>query len=349
MPEILVADIKSERKKKKMQSDFSSFLLENFEETLRKGEQVILFQNRRGFAPFLICEDCGAVPECNNCDVSLTYHKYRQQLVCHYCSSAHALPKECTKCGSNRLMFRGFGTEKIEDELQIMYPDVRIARMDLDTTRSKSAYSSLISRFEANDIQVLIGTQMVTKGLDFENVGLVGILDADSMLNFPDFRASERAFQLMVQVAGRAGRKKNRGKVIIQTLNPEHPIIHKVMAYQYEEMAKEELNDRKKFLYPPYYRLIKITLKHKDKTTLHQGATELAGELRKILGEKRIIGPDFPLVSRIRNYYVQDILLKMERTLSATKVKQALLDTIKHFSIYSRYKSCRINIDVDAY
>ncbi len=349
MPEILVADIQSETKKKKMKSEFSSFLLENFEETLHNGEQVILFQNRRGFAPFLICEDCGSVPRCNNCDVSLTYHKYRQQLVCHYCSAAQSLPKQCASCGSNRLIFKGFGTEKIEEELQLIYPDIKIARMDLDTTRSKNAYADIISRFENKEVQVLIGTQMVTKGLDFENVGLVGILDADSMLNFPDFRASERAFQLMLQVAGRAGRKKKRGKVIIQTLNPYHDIIQKVINYQYEEMAMAELQDRRNFQYPPYYRLIKITLKHKEAEVLHNGAKELAAELRNVLGKNRIIGPDFPLISRIRNYYVKDILIKMERTLSAPKVKQVLQDAIKQFSIYSRYKSCRINIDVDPY
>tara|TARA_Y100000589_G_scaffold331027_1_gene382739 strand:+ start:59610 stop:62099 length:2490 start_codon:yes stop_codon:yes gene_type:complete len=349
MPEILVADIKSEIKKKKMKSEFSSFLLQQFEETINNGEQVILFQNRRGFAPFLICEDCGYVPQCNNCDVSLTYHKYRQQLVCHYCSASHPLPQQCANCGSNRMIFKGFGTEKLEDELQIMYPDIRIARMDLDTTKTKTAYAKIIQQFEENAVQVLVGTQMVTKGLDFENVGLVGIMDADSMLNFPDFRASERAFQLMVQVAGRAGRKHKRGKVVIQTLNPYHDIIQKVMYYKYEEMAAFELSERKSFLYPPYYRLIKITLKHKEKEMLNEGAIELAKDLRKVLGEKRIVGPDFPLISRVRNYYVKDIMIKMERTASAPKVKAIISDVINRFAIYSRYKSCRVVIDVDPY
>jgi primosomal protein N' (replication factor Y) len=347
MPEILIADIKSETKKKKMKSEFSSFLLQHFEETINNGEQVILFQNRRGFAPFLICEDCGYVPHCNNCDVSLTYHKYRQQLVCHYCAASHPLPQLCASCGSNRMIFKGFGTEKIEDDLQLMYPDLRIARMDLDTTRTKSAYAKIIQQFEEKAVQVLIGTQMVTKGLDFENVGLVGILDADSMLNFPDFRASERAFQLMVQVAGRAGRKHKRGKVVIQTLNPYHDIIQKVMYYKYEEMAAYELSERKSFLYPPYYRLIKITLKHKEQEILNEGSIELANDLKSVLGENRVIGPDFPLISRIRNYYVKDILIKMERTISAPKVKEKITEIINRFNIYSRYKSCRVVIDVD--
>tara|TARA_B100001939_G_C16912947_1_gene605495 strand:- start:838 stop:1581 length:744 start_codon:yes stop_codon:yes gene_type:complete len=247
------------------------------------------------------------------------------------------------------MIFKGFGTEKLEDELQIMYPDIRIARMDLDTTKTKTAYAKIIQQFEENAVQVLVGTQMVTKGLDFENVGLVGIMDADSMLNFPDFRASERAFQLMVQVAGRAGRKHKRGKVVIQTLNPYHDIIQKVMYYKYEEMAAFELSERKSFLYPPYYRLIKITLKHKEKEMLNEGAIELAKDLRKVLGEKRIVGPDFPLISRVRNYYVKDIMIKMERTASAPKVKAIISDVINRFAIYSRYKSCRVVIDVDPY
>ncbi len=346
MPEILIADVKEAQKKKQMKSHFSPLLLDTISLALAKKEQVILFQNRRGFAPQLECNMCAWVPQCVNCDVSLTYHKATNQLRCHYCGYAIKPPSKCAACGDTDLRMKGFGTEKIEEELQIFYPKSKIARMDLDTTRSKFAHQHIIQDFEERNVDILVGTQMVTKGLDFDNVSMVGILNADSMLNFPDFRSFERSYQLMAQVSGRAGRKNKRGTVIIQTHNPAHGIILEVMENDYLSMYTNQLLDRKTFNYPPFYRLIEITVIHKEINLVNDGAKQLADTLRKHFG-KRVLGPEFPIVSRMRNLYHKTILLKIERESSVIQAKKILNDELNKFKIIPSYKSVRIRIDVD--
>ena len=264
LPQIHLVDLKEKQRKREMTGHFSDTLLKHIQEALDLKEQVILFQNRRGFSPIVECKTCGVSPQCPNCDVSLTFHKYKQELKCHYCNYQRAMPNSCGACGSNTLSTKGFGTEQIELELKELFPDYTIGRMDLDTTRGKYGYQKIIGAFEAREIDILVGTQMLSKGLDFDNVSLVGILNADMMLNFPDFRAHERAFQLMVQVSGRSGRSKKQGKVLIQTYNPYHQILQQVSSTDYAAMYKEQLEDRWQYHYPPYYRLVKITLKHKD-------------------------------------------------------------------------------------
>jgi primosomal protein N' (replication factor Y) len=346
MPEILCADIKEATRKKKMKSHFSPLLMEQMEEAFKNKEQVILFQNRRGYAPFMICEECGHVPECNNCDVSLTYHKFSNQLRCHYCGQHKKMPNACGACGSTRVTLKGFGTEQIEEELAIYFPKIKVARMDADSTRSKNAYHQLITDFEEGNIDVLVGTQMVTKGLDFNNVTLVGILNADTMLNFPDFRAFERAYQMMSQVSGRAGRKVKRGKVIIQTYDPYHRIIRQVIDHDYLNMYKNELVERKQFNYPPFYRLIHFSLKHRDKDMLNAGASEFTYQLQQKFGS-RVLGPEFPVISRIKNYYHKNVLLKIEREGSIGKTREIITEIKNNFESFSEYKSVRITIDVD--
>jgi primosomal protein N' (replication factor Y) len=345
LPEILCADIKEATRKKKMKAHFSPLLITLMEEAFENKEQIILFQNRRGYAPFMICEECGVVPECNNCDVSLTYHKFTNQLRCHYCGSNKKMPTACNACGSTRITLKGFGTEQIEEELAILFPKIKVARMDADTTRSKNAYHRLITDFEDGIIDVLIGTQMVTKGLDFDNVSLVGILNADNMLNFPDFRAFERSYHLMSQVSGRAGRKK-RGKVLIQTYDPYHPIIRKVMEHDYVGMYTNELLERKKYKYPPYYRLIHFSLKHRNRDLLNAGADEFCEALKTKFGA-RVLGPEFPLIARIKNMYHKNIMIKIERELSIKKTRELIVEVKNKFESTSEYKSVKITLDVD--
>ncbi|TXB67369.1 primosomal protein N' [Vicingus serpentipes] len=346
MPEILCADIKEATRKKKMKSHFSPLLMEQMEEAFKNKEQVILFQNRRGYAPFMICEECGHVPECNNCDVSLTYHKFSNQLRCHYCGQHKKMPNACGACGSTRVTLKGFGTEQIEEELAIYFPKIKVARMDADSTRSKNAYHQLITDFEEGNIDVLVGTQMVTKGLDFNNVTLVGILNADTMLNFPDFRAFERAYQMMSQVSGRAGRKVKRGKVIIQTYDPYHRIIRQVIEHDYLGMYNNELIERKQFNYPPFHRLIHFSLKHRDKDMLNAGASEFTYQLQQKFGS-RVLGPEFPVISRIKNYYHKNVLLKIEREGSISSTRKIITEIKNNFESFSEYKSVKITIDVD--
>jgi primosomal protein N' (replication factor Y) (superfamily II helicase) len=346
MPEILIADVKEATRKKQMKSHFSPLLLDTITLALEKKEQVILFQNRRGFAPQLECNMCAWVPQCNNCDVSLTYHKLSNQLRCHYCGYSIKPPSKCAACGDTDLKMKGFGTEKIEEELAIFYPRAKVARMDLDTTRSKFAHQHIIQDFEEGNIDILVGTQMVTKGLDFDNVSMVGILNADSMLNFPDFRSFERSYQLMAQVSGRAGRKSKRGKVIIQTQNPDHSIIQEVIANDYLSMYTNQLLDRKNFNYPPYYRLIELTVIHKDVDMVNASSKYLADALKKQFA-KRVLGPEFPLISRIRNLYHKNILLKIERDASVQQVKNIVTELIIKFKITPEFKSVRVQIDVD--
>lgn len=346
MPEILIADVKEATQKKMMKSHFSPLLLDTISLALEKKEQVILFQNRRGFAPQLECNTCAWVPQCVNCDVSLTYHKASNQLRCHYCGYSVKPPEKCAACGDTDLKMKGFGTEKIEEELAVFYPKAKIMRMDLDTTRSKFAHQNIIQDFEERNIDILVGTQMVTKGLDFDNVSLVGILNADSMLNFPDFRSFERSFHLMAQVSGRAGRKEKRGKVIIQTHNPEHSIIQEVIANNYIAMYTSQLLDRRNFDYPPFYRLIELTVIHKDQNMVNAAAKDLADALRKHFG-KRILGPEYPIISRIRNLYHKNILIKLEREASVVTAKKIVADLLTQFKASSDYKSVRMQVDVD--
>ncbi len=346
MPEILCADVKEASRKKIMKSHFSPLLMELMEEAFKNKEQVILFQNRRGYAPFLLCEECGHVPECKNCDVSLTYHKFANLLKCHYCGTSKQMPSTCGSCGSARVTLKGFGTEQIEEELPLFFPKIKVARMDADTTRTKNAYHNLISDFEEGVIDVLVGTQMVTKGLDFDNVSVVGILNADGMLNFPDFRAFERSYQLMSQVSGRAGRKAKRGKVLIQTYDPYHPIIRQVIEHDYTGMYNDEIVQRKKFKYPPFQRIIHFTLKHRDKEVLNEGAREFTDALKIQFGE-RVLGPDFPVIARIKNLYHKNTMLKVEREISVNKTRELIMNIKNNFEAFSKYKSVRITIDVD--
>ncbi|MFK7749868.1 MAG: primosomal protein N' [Kordia sp.] len=346
MPEMELVDIKEKHRKKRMKGHFSDRLLEEIEETLENGEQVILFQNRRGYAPIIECNTCGHSPQCPNCDVSLTYHHYKNQMRCHYCSHHIAMQQQCLACGSHELDTKGFGTQQIEQELNELLPDIKVGRMDLDTTRGKYGHQKIISSFEQQEIQILVGTQMLTKGLDFRNVNLVGIMNADSMLNFPDFRAHERSFQLIQQVAGRAGRTKKRGKVIVQTYNPYHQILQQVSVGNYEAMFTDQLNDRRQFHYPPFYRLIKITLKHKEYNRVNESAAWFAKSLRNSFGEN-VLGPEFPPIARIRNLYLKHILLKIPKQQSLAKTKDVILRIKTSFLSISEYRSIRIIIDVD--
>lgn len=346
LPEILCADVRKERRQKSMQSHFTSYLLEHVREALNLGEQVILFQNRRGYTPLWMCEICNWTPKCQNCDVSLTYHKHTNSLKCHYCSYNTQPVGSCAACGSNRLNMLGFGTEKIEDELSVMFPDKIVKRLDLDTTRSKNAYSILLNDFDDRKIDILIGTQMVTKGLDFDNVNLVGILDADMLLNRANFRAFERSFQLMTQVAGRSGRREKRGKVIIQTGDPDHWVIEKVIAHDYVGFFNSEIIERANYFYPPFYKIIEITLKHRDENVLNKGALDLATTLRNTFKE-RVLGPEFPVVKRIQNLFLKTITLKVERDANDKKVKERLHQIIDEFYSVPINKSIRVIIDVD--
>lgn len=346
MPEIQCVDLLRARNKKEMHGHFSHQLIEEIKGVLAEKKQVILFQNRRGFSTMIQCQNCSHVNQCKNCDITLTYHKHIDLLRCHYCGYSKPIPSRCPACGSYEMKALGFGTEKLEDDLRLMLPEAVIKRMDLDTTRKKNAYQELITEFEDGDIDILIGTQMVTKGLDFENVALVGILNADSLLNFPDFRSHERAFQLMAQVAGRAGRKGQRGKVLIQTSDPYHNIIRKVMDNDYGKMYEDERYERKNYKYPPYFRIIKITLKHRDRQHLLLSSGAIAKELRMIFGD-RVLGPEFPLVARLRNFYQMEIMLKFERSVSLIKAKENLLDRVGTFLSKNPDKKVQVIYDVD--
>ena len=346
LPLMICADLKREKRLKNMQSHFSSLMLDEMKSALAKKEQVILFQNRRGYTPIWSCEVCAWTPRCLNCDVSLTYHKHSNTLKCHYCSFTTPPIGSCTNCGSNRLRMIGFGTEKIEDELQLIFPNTVFKRMDLDSTRSKNAYEEIIDDFSNRRIDVLIGTQMVTKGLDFDHVSMVGILDADMLLNRPDFRAYERAFQLMSQVAGRAGRKEKQGKVVIQSAQAEHWVLERVMAHDFIGFYEVEIEERKRFFYPPFYKIIQLTLKHEKEELVQEGAQFLADQLRNVFKE-RVLGPEFPIIKRIQNKYLKEIKLKIERGAPDKKVKARILQDLDTFYQNVRFKSIQISIDVD--
>ncbi len=348
LPSIELVDLKEKHRKREMNGHFSDVLLKQIQEALDEKEQIILFQNRRGFSPIVECKTCGNSPQCPNCDVSLTYHKFKNELRCHYCNYQRAMPNSCGACGSNQLDTKGFGTEQIELELKELFPDYNVGRMDLDTTRGKYGYQKIIGAFETREIDILVGTQMLSKGLDFDNVSLVGILNADMMLNFPDFRAHERAFQLMVQVSGRAGRSKKRGKVMIQTYNPYHQILQQVSTTDYVEMFQEQLQDRWQFHYPPYYRLIKITLKHKDYQKVDAGINWLAKALQNVFHE-HVLGPSAPAVARIRNQYIKNLIIKIPPKQSLGKTKQQIAKIQNTFQAVADFRPIRFIIDVDAY
>jgi primosomal protein N' (replication factor Y) len=346
MPEILLANVREETRNKTMQSNFTSLLINNIREALKQEEQVILFQNRRGFSLHLVCDACDWVPMCKNCDISLTYHKKENKIKCHYCGYSENPPSTCPQCQGTRILMKGFGTEKVEEELGAIFPETVVRRMDLDSTRTKYAHQRIISDFEERRINILVGTQMVTKGLDFDNVSLVGILNADNMLNFPDFRAHERSYQLMEQVSGRAGRKAKQGKVIIQTYNPVHPVIQHVVHHDFHSYYRAQLADRAKFLYPPYNRLIILRLKHRDQNVLNKAARDLAYDLRQGLG-KRILGPEYPLVARIQNLFIKQILVKIERGSNIAAFKDLIRNKIEAIQKMPEYRQVRVIIDVD--
>lgn len=347
MPEILVVDSKEAYRKKQMESHFTPLLLEKITKALQNSEQVILFQNRRGYAPYIECKACAHVPHCKNCDVSLTVHKVFNTLTCHYCGYTEPIPNICPACGTpGTLSTKGFGTEKIEDEIKLIFPEARVSRMDLDTTRSKKSYEKIITDFEQQKVDILIGTQMVSKGLDFERVSLVGILNADNMLNFPDFRAHERAYQLMAQVSGRAGRKNKRGTVVLQTSSPEHPIIGQVIRNDYKAMFNNQCEERKMFHYPPYFRMIQIVLRHRDPKVLTHAANRMAADLRAVFGA-RVLGPNVPSVSRIQNLYIKHILLKFEVEASPERAKELLRQITNQILAEPQFKAVWVNLDVD--
>ena len=346
MPAIVLANVREETRNKTMQSHFTSALTGHIREALQQKEQVILFQNRRGFSLHLACDSCDWVPMCKNCDISLTYHKKENRIKCHYCGYSVALPDKCPQCESTRILMKGFGTEKVEEELGAIFTEATIRRMDLDSTRTKYAHQRIISEFEEHRIDILVGTQMVTKGLDFDNVSLVGILNADNMLNFPDFRSQERSFQLMEQVSGRAGRKNKQGKVIIQSFNPLHPVIQHVVHHDYHAFYREQMADRQKFQYPPVNRLIILRIKHRDYNVLNKAARDLAYDLRHDLG-KRILGPEYPLVSRIQNWYIKQIMIKLERGPSVSDFKKLIRVKIDTLIKIPAYRQVRVIIDVD--
>ena len=348
LPEVLIVDILDESRKRTMKSHFSSFLIMKIEEALQKKEQVILFQNRRGFSLRLECETCHWIPGCKNCDVTMTYHKQLNELRCHYCGFTTTVPVRCPQCSGTVLKMKGFGTDKIEEEIPLFLPQAKVARMDFDTMRSKHSHQRIISDFEEGRIDILVGTQMVTKGLDFGNVSLVGIMNADNMLSFPDFRAFERSYQLMSQVSGRAGRKQKRGTVVIQTYNPYHAIIQQVINHDFLGMFNAQLYDRKNFNYPPYFRLIQLTLKHKNSELLNNASSRMALLLRKQL-KHRVLGPEFPIVARINEYYIKQIMVKIERNSDLTKNKTLISTIIDDFKKLQDFRSIRVIIDVDPF
>jgi primosomal protein N' (replication factor Y) len=348
MPDIELVDIKDKQKRKRMIGHFSDRLIEEMTETLKAGHQIILFQNRRGFSPIVECQTCGHAPQCPNCDVSLTYHQYKDQLRCHYCGYHSVMIKTCEACGSVDLDNKGFGTEQVQEEVNQLFPDYKSARMDLDTTRGKYGYEKIITAFEQQEVDILVGTQMLTKGLDFRNVKLVGIMNAGNMLNFPDFRAHERSFQLMLQVSGRAGRTEERGKVLIQSYNPHHNILQQVSTNNYQKMYEEQMDERRNFRYPPIYRLIKITLKHRNYNKVNI-ASEWYSKSLRLTFKANVLGPEFPPVSRIRNQFIKHIIVKIPPKQSVPKTKEAIIKINNSFFAVKDFRAVRVILNVDNY
>ena len=349
LPEIVLVDLKEARRKKEVNGIFSVKLIDAITEALYNGEQVLLFQNRRGYSPVLECLTCGNVPHCTSCDVSLTYYKRQNYLKCHYCGYTMAMPTKCHSCHSTELTTKGLGTEQIEDALRSIFPNKRIARMDQDTTRGKFAFERLIDGFKNREIDIMVGTQMLAKGLDFDNVTLVGIMNADSMLTFPDFRAYERAYQLMTQVAGRAGRKNKQGKVLIQTYNPYHNTIQQVTQNDYKGMFKEQMYERLNFKYPPFYRLIRLQLKHTDYNKVKEASNWLAANMRNNINGILVLGPQEPSINRIRNQYIQIVLIKLPLNKPVNVLKTAIQKSINSLETIGMYKGVKTTISVDFY
>jgi primosomal protein N' (replication factor Y) len=346
LPEMIICDLKKETQQQQNKSIFSHQLVNAITQALLKKEQVILFQNRRGFAPYTECSNCNWIPHCTHCDVALIYHKQTNKLSCHYCGYTMQPPTSCHACGNNNLKYKGFGTEKIEEEIEILFPTAKVARMDLDTTRSKYAYKQLIDEFELGNIDILVGTQMVTKGLDFDNVSVVGVLNVDSVLNFPDFRSYEKAYQLIVQVSGRAGRKDKKGRVYIQTNQPEHEVINHILADNYLQFYQSQINEREQFHYPPFTRVIELSVVSKDIMVTNDIAQQLANQLKPLFGGM-LLGPEFPLVAKIKDQYHKRILLKINREYSPTQVRNLLkqeMDTLQYNNKSSLY---RLQVDAD--
>ena len=346
LPSIEVVDMKDLYRRKMVSGPFSPRLLSAVRGALERGEQAILFQNRRGFAPMIECRQCGWVPKCPNCDISLTYHKSMNYLSCHYCGYTMKVPEVCPCCESKDIRGRGYGTEKIEDEIRSIFPEARIARMDLDTTHTRNAYERLISDFSTGKNNLLIGTQMVSKGLDFGKVSVVGILNADSMLNYPDFRAYEQAFMMMSQVSGRAGRKGKRGEVILQTKTPDLPVIQYVVHNDYPTFFKELLDERREFHYPPFYHLVYVYLKHRDENIVNTAGVELGSRLRDIFGA-RVLGPDKPAVARVKTLSIRKIVLKLENGIDYPRVRQYLRGALEAMMKDKRYGALQVYYDVD--
>jgi primosomal protein N' (replication factor Y) len=348
LPDIILADIGQERKMKTIKGQFSRSLLKAIEETLVRKEQAIIFQNRRGYSPMMSCEDCGWVPKCLNCAVSLTFHQYRHALVCHYCGYKEPVPHNCPTCTSSRIKTVGYGTEKLEEELTAFFPEAKIQRMDLDTTRSKTGYDSILAQFQNGETDILVGTQMVTKGLDFDKVSLVGVFNADRMMHFPDFRSFERAYQLITQVSGRAGRRARRGQVVIQTAVPKHPVLNFILTNDFEAFYKTEIADRRQHDYPPFTRLIEIVVKHTDKKVCREASQQVAGLLRDQLRNVKMMGPGEPMIGKIRNQYLMSILLKIVRGKSdLNQIKLQIQSSINTLSKEEGFRNVRIIADVD--
>jgi len=346
LPAIIPVDVKELRRKKKMKSIFSPLLIEKIQEAVQKGEQALLFQNRRGFSPALSCRICDWTPKCKYCDVSLTYHKQSNRLSCHYCGRTYPFASECPECGNTDIKSMGFGTEKVEEEIKTLFPDISVARIDTDTTKNKKSFETILSGFASGQTQILIGTQMISKGLDFENVSLVGILNADSLMNFPDFRAYERAWQLISQVSGRAGRRKTAGEVILQTSHPDHPLIQTAISHNYEAMYEMQMDERQLFRYPPFYRLIYIYLKHRKEEVVNTTARTFAQSLREKLGE-RVLGPEKPPAGRIQNLFIRRILLKIESGVSIRLLHEIIEDSQSLLREDSATSSVIVQYDVD--
>ena len=347
LPKIDIIDLGKAHKKKQMQGNFSRQMLTAIEDTLNQGDQVIIFQNRRGYAPLLTCQQCGWVPQCRHCDVSLTYHQYRNELRCHYCGYKITTPAVCQACSSTSLKTVSYGTEQLQEELQLLFPEQKIDRLDYDTTRGRAAYENIIHAFDSGRTGILVGTQMVAKGLDFERVGLVGIVNLDRMLYFPDYRATERAFQLAVQVAGRAGRQQKQGLVLIQTYKPEQPLLKMIVSQDYRAFYRYEINERQTFHYPPFRRIIKITVRHKDHQTTAQAASALAGILRQKLPSTMVLGPVVPAIARIRDRYLRQLYLKISRQHNLAVAKRNLLQSVYATQAQQAFRQVGIVIDVD--
>ena len=346
MPRIECIDLKEAHRKKEMTGFFSKELITAIKSVLENNKQVILFQNRRGYAPVMECFTCGHIPQCTNCDVTLTYHKYNQQLRCHYCGYHIAKPISCSACGSNSLNVKGMGTQQIEEQVNELLPEYQVARMDWDSTRGKRSFDNIIDSFTQGEVQILVGTQMLTKGLDFKNVALVGVLNADPLLNFPEFRAHERSFQMLSQVAGRSGRFKEQGQVLIQSYTPEHPVLLQVINNDYEKLFSTQLRERKEYQYPPFFRLIRITLKSKDYYQVDQASQWLVNALNLSL-QGSVLGPVDPTIARVRNLYHKQLLIKFLDNASRNKVKEIVVSSLKSFEAIGAYRSIRVSIDVD--